>query len=237
MGMGGQVAVLAGGEGPLGRAVTQEFLSRGAKVLVGWNSEEEWATARDLIPADCGGRIADMKADLTEEIQVADLIAKARQQFGSVDVLLHMVGLIRVGQPLWETDAEVFDKLLSVNLRSAFLCAKHAVKVMLEKNSGRIFFFPASVVLEPKAGFGAYAVSKGGLVTLTEALREELKDTAITVNSVMFSVLDTPKTRKMPDAQPEKYVSPAEVARLLASLCSERSSVLSGSVLKLYGKL
>ena len=233
----GQVAVIAGGEGALGRAVTQEFLSRGANVFVGWNSDEEWGQAKALIPVELKDRIADMRVDLTEEDQVVAFIEKARQRFGTVDVLLHMVGMISIGRPLWETDAAVLDKLIDVNLKSAFLSAKHALKIMIEKNSGRIFFFPASVVLEPKPGFGAYAISKSGLLTLTEALREELKDTAITVNSVMFSVLDTPKTRKMPGAQPEKYVAPAEVAKLLAMLCSDRSGAVSGSVLKLYGKL
>lgn len=237
MGIEGQVAVITGGEGPLGRAVTQEFLSRGAKVFVGWNSEEEWAEAKALVPAEFKDRIADMRADLTREDDVVDLMAKARQLFGSVDVLLHMVGMVYAGRLLWETDTAVLEKLLDVNLKSAFLCAKHATKVMLEQNSGRIFFFPASVVWQPKPRFGAYAVSKTGLITLTEALREELKDTPVTVNCVMFSVLDTPKTRQMPNAMPEKFVQPPEVAKLLASLCSGDCGALSGSVLKLFGKL
>jgi|WetSurMetagenome_2_1015567.scaffolds.fasta_scaffold370055_1 NAD(P)-dependent dehydrogenase (short-subunit alcohol dehydrogenase family) len=237
MGIEGQVAVIAGGEGALGRAVTQEFLSRGAKVFVGWNSEEEWVLAEALIPVESKDRLADARVDLTQEDQVVAFIEKAKQRFGTVDVLLHMVGMISIGPPLWETETAVVEKLIDTNLKSAFLCAKHALKTMIEKNSGRIFFFPASVVLEPKPGFGAYAISKSGLLTLTEALREELKDTDITVNSVMFSVLDTPKTRKMPHAQPEKYVAPAEVAKLLAALCSDGCGALSGSVLKLYGKL
>jgi NAD(P)-dependent dehydrogenase (short-subunit alcohol dehydrogenase family) len=237
MGIEGKVAVITGGEGPLGRAVTQEFLSQGAHVFVGWNSQEEWAQAQALIPPELRDRVADMRADLTKEEDVVDLMGQARQRFGSVDLLLHMVGMFYAGQPLWETDTAVLDKLINVNLKSAFLCAKHAIKVMMEKNSGRIFFFPASVIFQPKPNFGAYAVSKGGLVTLTEALREELKDTGITVNSVVFSVLDTPKTRKMPDSKPEKNVPPPAVARLLASLCSDGCDALSGSVLKLYGQL
>ena len=134
-------------------------------------------------------------------------------------------------------DAAIMEKLIEVNLKSAFLCAKHAIRVMLEKGRGRVVVFPPRVVLEPQPRFGAYAVSKSGLLMLTEALREDLKETDITVNAVMFSVLDTWKTRKMPNAQPDKWVKPTDVADFLSGLCSDNCDVLSGSTLKLFGKL
>ncbi|MEW6663640.1 MAG: SDR family NAD(P)-dependent oxidoreductase [Thermodesulfobacteriota bacterium] len=237
MSIEGKVAVITGGEGPLGRAVTQRFLSKGAKVFVGWNSAEEWAEAKGLIPGEVKNRIADMRADLTQEDRVSELMNRAKQQFGTIDLLLHMVGMFYAGKMVWETDTAVLEKLINVNLKSAFLCAKHAIQVMMEKKCGRIVFFPASVVITPKPRFGVYAVSKSGLISLTEALREELKDTAITVNSVMFSVLDTPKTRKMPHGEPEKHVKPSDVADFLTCLCSDECDALSGSTLKLFGKL
>ena len=237
MSLDGKVVVITGGEGPLGRAVSQKFLTEGAKIMIGWNSPEEWEEARGLIPGEYKGQIADMRVDLTKEDQAEKLMEKAKNEFGSVDILLHMVGMFSAGQMIWETDTALMEKLIEVNFKSAFLCSKHAIRIMLDKGRGRVVVFPARVVLEPQQRFGAYAISKSGLLTLVQALREELKDTAITVNAVMFSVLDTPKTRKMPDPQPDKFVKPADVADFLSSLCSDHCDALSGSTLKLFGKL
>jgi NAD(P)-dependent dehydrogenase (short-subunit alcohol dehydrogenase family) len=232
----GKVAVIVGGEGPLGREVSKKFLSEGAKVLIGWYTQQEWEEAKASI-SDYKGQFIDMNIDATKEEQVQKLMEKARATFGSIDILLHMVGMIHIGPMLWETETAVLDKLIDTNLKSAFLCTKHAIKIMLEKKSGRIVVFPARVAAEPQPRFGAYALSKAGLITLTQALREELKDTNITVNAVMPSVMDTWRTRKMPHAEPEKWVKPSDVAELLCCLCSDEGDALSGSILKVFGKL
>ena len=82
----------------------------------------------------------------------------------------------------------------------------------------------------------AYAISKAGLTTFVSALREELKETHITVNAIMPSVIDTPRTREMPFAEAEKGVKTWEIADLLCFLCSEESGPVSGSILKVFGK-
>jgi NAD(P)-dependent dehydrogenase (short-subunit alcohol dehydrogenase family) len=237
MGVEGEVAVVTGGEGPLGRAVTRKFLSMGAKIFIGWNNPEEWEEARRQIPSESMGQVGDMRVDLTKEDEAERLMQEAKNKFGSIDSLLHMVGMFFAGKRIWETDTAMMEKLLNVNLKSAFICSKHAIRIMLQKGKGRVLFFPPSLLLQPQQRFGAYAVSKSGLITLTESLREELKDTQITVNAVMFSVLDTPKTRKMPNPEPEKWVKPLEVADFLSTLCSDETALLSGSTLKLFGKL
>ena len=237
MGIEGKVAVLAGGEGPLGRAVTRMLLTKGVKTFIGWNSAEEWEEARGLIPVEYEGQVAAMKVDLTKEEQARTLMEQARRRFGSIDILLHMVGMFYAGKLIWETDVSVFERLIDVNLKSAFLCSKYAITDMLEKGRGRILFFCGVGALNPKPRFGPYALSKSGLITLTQALREELKDTDIAVNTVMFSILDTPKTRKIPGCMPEKHVKLSDAADFLCSLCSDEFDVLSGSTLKVLGRL
>ena len=236
MNLKGKVTVMVGGEGPLGREVSKKFLAEGAKVLIGWYSQQEWEEAKGLLSGH-QGQFAEMRIDATKEDQVQKLMQKAKDTFGSLDVLLHMVGMVHIGPMVWETDSAILDRLLDTNLKSAFLCAKHAIKIMLEKKNGRIVFFPARVAAEPQPRFGAYAVSKAGLITLMQVLREELKDTRITVNSVMPSVMDTFRTRHMPNPEPDKWVKPSEIAELLYSLCSDESGALSGSILKAFGKL
>jgi len=236
MNLKGKVAVIVGGEGPLGREVSKKFLAEKAKVLVGWYAQQEWEEAGKLISA-YQGQFVDMQVDATKEEQVQKLMQKAKETFGSLDVLVHLVGMVYIGPMLWETETSVLERLIDTNLKSAFLCCKHAIKIMLEKKTGRIFVFPARVAAAPEPRFGAYALSKAGLITLVQVLREELKDTHITANAVMPSVMDTFRTRHMPNPEPDKWVKPSDVAELLCSLCSDEFNGLSGSVLKLFGKL
>lgn len=236
MNLKGKVTVIVGGEGPLGREVSKKFLAEGVKVLIGWYAEQEWEEAKGLISA-YKGQFEDMQVDATKEEQVQKLMQKAKETFGSIDILLHMVGMVHIGPMVWETETATWEKLMDVNLKSAFLCSKHAVRVMLEKKKGRIVFFPARVAQEPQPRFGAYAVSKSGLITLINALREELKGTNITVNGVMPSVMDTFRTRHMPNPEPDKWVKPSDIAELLCCLCSDECDALSGSILKVFGKL
>jgi len=236
MNLKGKVAVIVGGEGPLGREVSKKFLAEGAKVLIGWYAQQEWEEAKGLL-SDYKGQFIDMNVDAAKEEQVQKLMLRAKETFGSIDILLHMVGMVHIGPMIWETETAMWERLMDVNLKSAFLCSKHAIRVMLEKGSGRIVFFPARVAQEPQPRFGAYAVSKSGLITLINALREELKETHIAVNGVMPSVMDTWRTRKMPHAEPDKWVKPSDVADLLYCLCSDESNALSGSILKVFGKL
>jgi NAD(P)-dependent dehydrogenase (short-subunit alcohol dehydrogenase family) len=216
--------------------VSKKFLAEGAKVFIGWYAEQEWEEAKGLLSA-YKGQFAEVRVDATKDDQVQKMMQKAKETFGSLDVLLHMVGMVHIGPMVWETDGAILDRLINTNLKSAFLCAKHAIKIMLEKKSGRIVFFPARVAAEPQPRFGAYAVSKSGLITLTQVLREELKETQITVNAVMPSVMDTFRTRHMPNPEPDKWVKPSEIADLLCGLCSDESGALSGSILKVFGKL
>lgn len=237
MGIEGKVVVISGGEGPLGRATTRKFLSEGAKIVIGWNNPDEWSEAKGLIDDQYRKEFIDLQVDLTKEADAQKLMEKAKNEFGSIDCLLHMVGMFRAGQLIWETDTALIEQLVNVNLKSAFLCSKHAVKFMMEKGAGRVVVFPAKDAIEPKPRFGAYALSKSGLITLIQALREELKETNITANAVVFSVMDTPKTRKMPNPEPEKWVKPADVADFLCNLCADECNALSGSILKIFAGL
>lgn len=237
MSIEGKVAVISGGGGALGMAVIRKFLSEGAKVLIGWKSPEGWEKISEVIDDKYKQNCLDMQVDMTNEADVMRFMEKAKTEFGTIDFLLHMVGMFRAGPTIWETDTEVMEQLLAVNLKSAFLSAKYGIKIMQEKGRGRFIVFPAKVVLEPEPGVGAYAISKSGLITLVRALREELKETKITANAVALSVMDTPKTRNIPNAEPEKWVKPSEVADFLANLCADECDVLNGSLLKLFARL
>jgi 3alpha(or 20beta)-hydroxysteroid dehydrogenase len=236
MSLEGKIAVITGGEGSLGRVVTKRFLAEGAKVVMGWYASEAWEEAKGLIPSDYKGQFLDVRVDATKEEQVENFMKKAKDAFGSIDILLHMVGLFHAGGKIWETEASLFERLVDVNLKTTFLCCKHALEIMLERGRGRILVFPPKVVLSPRPPFSAYAVSEAGLIALVSTLREELKETNITVNAIMPSVIDTLSTREMPFAEAEKGVKTWEIADLLCFLCSDESDPISGSILKVFGR-
>ena len=227
--------VIIGGSGPFGSVTALEFLKAGASVAVSWNTLEGWEKIRPKFQP-YKDRLFEGKVDVTDEVSVSGFITQALERFGKIDVLLYMAGYFHIGPMIWETKTEVFDKLCQVNLRGAFLACKAAIPIMLEQEEGRIFFFPAKSVEYPKPRFGAYAVSKSGLVHLAEALAEELKESNITVNCLMPDAVDTYKTRMAPNATPDKWIKPEQIAKLLIALCSTEDNILNGATLTMFGK-
>src|SRR5512135_2227161 len=102
---------MAGGEGPLGREVSKKFLAEGVKVLIGWYAEQEWEEAKGPLAA-YQGQFAEMRVDASKEDQVQKLMQKAKETFGTLDVLLHMVGMVHIGPMVWETDSAILDRLI-----------------------------------------------------------------------------------------------------------------------------
>ena len=238
MALSGQVAVITGGTGHLGSVVTLRFLDGGAMVAVPWRHEDGWRELEGRLSEEQRERCLGVRADLTDEEQVRELMGAAAERFGALDILLNLAGAYAFGRKLWETDAATWERMMAVNLRTAFLCSKHALPAMLKAGRGRIVNVSSKACEDLQPGAAAYAVAKAGLLTLTGALREELKGTGVTVNAVMPSIIDTPATRElMPKADPAKLVTPEQVADALVALCGDECDGVSGSVLRLFGSL
>ncbi|NTV90927.1 MAG: SDR family oxidoreductase, partial [Clostridiales bacterium] len=197
-------------------------LQEGARLVIGWYYVEEWQDTEPLL-SEYKDQYVSVKAAVVN--------------YGKLDCLVNTVGMFSIGPALWETDLSVMEKLIRVNLISAFICTKYAVKEMLNNNKGRIIFFPAKYAIEPEPKFGAYGVSKAGLLTLANALSQELKNTDITVNSIVPSAVDTYKTRNIPGSPVDKFVKVPDIVDTLCYLCSDSSQAVNGSVIKMYGKM
>lgn len=234
----GKIALITGGAGNLGRAVVQRFLEDGYSVLVPWHSREKYDSLRGDLDPGMAKRVEGIEADLTEEGDVSRVMQHLRENLGNPSVLLNLVGGFAFGAKVWEMDLGTWQKMLTLNLTTAFLCCKHTIPLMREMGGGAIVNVSSKACEDLQAGASAYAVSKGGIITLTRCLREELKGTGITVNAIMPSIIDTPVTREiMPGGDPEKWVRPTEIAEALVSLCDGRWEALSGSVLRFFGEL
>ncbi|WP_394742425.1 SDR family oxidoreductase [Natronococcus roseus] len=225
------VAVVTGASGALGSAVADRFRAAGATVcavdVVGPDDEDSLLEVDD--------RTDFYEADLTDESEVSALVEDVVDDHGRIDHLCNVAGTWRGGQPIEETDLEEFDMLVDVNLKTSFLASKHALP-HLQESEGAIVSISARSSLEGGEGDGPYRITKAGIRLLTETLAEE-NEGVVRANCVMPSVIDTPMNREMmSDADHEKWVDPADIANVVAFLCSDGAAVTSGAAVPVYGE-
>ena len=214
-----KVILITGGAGALGQTVVPAFVSAGASVILG-----------DLNPVQLPG-VTALKADFTDQTQVRGLVNEVIQSSGRLDALVNLIGGFATGRMV-DTDVSLWQRMLAMNLTSAFLLSQAVLPSMLERRQGRIVHVAARAALEPFPGAAAYIVSKAGLVALIRTLSKELNGSGVTVNGVLPSTIDTPVNRKaMPEADPSKWVRPESIARTLVFLASDDANQINGALI------
>jgi len=217
--MKGKVVLITGGAGALGQTVVPAFVSTGASVILG-----------DLNPVQVPG-VTALKADFADQTQVRSLVDEVIRTSGRLDVLINLVGGFATGR-LIETDVSLWQRMLTMNLTSAFLLSQAVLPSMLQGGQGRIVHIAARAALEPFSGAAAYIVSKAGLVGLIRTLSSELAGSGVTVNAVLPSTIDTPANRRaMPTADPSKWARPDSIAQTLTFLASDAASQINGALI------
>lgn len=231
----GRVALVAGGTGGLGRAVSLAFQKEGAQVVVTYRKQEEFDLLRNA--ADAGGsRLEGHRTDVTDETPVSQLVDSILAQHRRLDVLVNTVGGYTGGVKLWELETDVLDRMLALNLRSGYTLSRAAVGVMLKQGRGAIVNVSAKAALDHPSGAAAYAASKAAAVALLDSLAAELKGTGVRVNSILPSIIDTePNRRAMPKADFAKWPKPEDIARVILFLCSDDAKVIHGAAIPVYG--
>ncbi len=233
-----RVVLVTGGTGALGRAVSLAFLEESAKVIVTYRTEQECIALNKAAAANAssGSSLKGHQVDVTNESAVRRLTEDIVASSGHVDVLVNTVGGYTGGTPLWDTDSKVFDQMLALNLRSGYVLCRVIVPVMLKQGSGAIVNVSARAAVDPPAGAAAYAASKAAAVAMIDSLAADLKGTAIRVNSVLPSIIDTEANRRaMPNADFAKWSKPEEIACIILFLCSEEARLIHGAALPVYG--
>lgn len=231
----GKVALVAGGTGGLGRAVSLAFLGEGAHVVVTYRKPEELAGLREAAGAN-RSRLEGRAADVTDAAAVEALVKGIVKRHGALDVLVNCVGGYAGGAKLWLEDAAVLGRLLDLNLRSGFVLSRAVVPAMLGQRRGAIVNVAARAAFEHAAGLAAYAASKAAAVALLDSLAAELKGTGLRVNSILPSVIDTEANRKaMPKSDFSKWPKPEEIARVVLFLCGDDAKVVHGAAIPVYG--
>jgi NAD(P)-dependent dehydrogenase (short-subunit alcohol dehydrogenase family) len=231
----GKVALIAGGTGALGRAVSLAFLEELAKVVVTYRSQQEFAALKGA----AGSRAPSLEGhevDVTDEIAVRGLVAKILSEHGRLDVLVNAVGAYAGGAALWELDSKVFDQMLALNLRSGFVLSRAALPVMLKQRTGAILNVASRSALDHAAGAAAYAASKAAAVAMMDSLAADLRGTGVRANSILPSIIDTEANRKaMSGADYANWPKPEDIARVIVFLCSDDAKLVHGAAVPVYG--
>ena len=219
--------VITGGHGVLGRAVLEAAVADGLNVAVIDHARGQ--TAPDGV-LELGG------VDLTDGAAADRAMNAVIERFGRIDALLNIAGGF-----VWQTvdDAEpAWDRMYALNVTTALNATRAALPSLRRSDEGRVVNVGAAGALKSGAGMGAYAAAKSGVHRLTESLAEEMKSTSVTVNAVLPSILDTDQNRRdMPDADPAKWVQPADLARVMLFLASPDSRAITGALIPVTGRV
>jgi NAD(P)-dependent dehydrogenase (short-subunit alcohol dehydrogenase family) len=231
----GKTAFLTGGTGALGGVVSQAFHDEGAAVAMTYIHEGQAASLPENLRSD-KTKVLLIRTDVTDEAQVKSAFEAAVTRFGTVDYLLNLAGGYMGKTPIEQVQLVDWEYMMDLNLTSAFLCSREALKIMLKKGSGRIINISAMAGLNPSAGRGAYGVSKAGVATLTKIAAEEVRGSGITVNALAPSILVTEaNVRSSPGEDYSKWVKPEEIAELVLFLCSDAARSINGAVIEVKG--
>ncbi|MEP6601829.1 MAG: SDR family NAD(P)-dependent oxidoreductase [Nitrospirota bacterium] len=221
MRLDGKVILLTGASGGLGSVVTPILSGAGATLI----------RVDRMLPQDVIDRRGGFTADVTDETEVTRVVADTVKQAGRIDGLINLVGAFTPGTAV-ETDAAKWQKMLSLNVTSAFLLSRAVIPHMTAGRSGRIIHIAARAALEPFPGAAAYLVAKSALISLIRVLALELEGAGVTVNGILPATIDTPANREsMPQADRSTWVKPESIAQVLVWLMSDEAAAINGALI------
>ena len=172
------------------------------------------------------------QADVISEPDVTQLF----ETIGPIDVLVNTVGAYAGGSALWQTPPDVFEKMISLNLRSGYVLSRQAVPSMLKQRGGAIVNISSRAAVDHAAGASAYVASKAAALAMMDSLAADLKGTGVRVNTVLPSIIDTEANRAaMPGADYATWPKPEDIARVILFLCSDDARLIHGAAVPVYG--
>lgn len=227
-----KVALVTGGTGALGSVLAHRLAEEGARVVVSYRTDKD-VEGRD---GTFRPGIVPVRADLTNEPDVVALYDTLVQKYSHVDIVINTVGGFLPAKPLADVTLAEWDRMMDINLKSAFLSTREALRRMKGQQYGRIVNISAMVGLNPTAGKAPYAISKAGVSLLTDIVAQEQKGTGITINAIAPSTILTPANLAWAEeGEARKWVKPDEIADLIIYLCSASAGAITGTTFKAYG--
>lgn len=221
----GKVAVVTGGSSGIGRATAELLVARGARVAIFARSVER---LNDLAKKHEGHMLA-VSGDVADLADVEKLFSQVETRFGKCDILVNNAGMIDVA-PLVDTTLDQWQRMFAVNVEAIFLTCRRALPSMMERKRGAIVNVASiSGVPGPRKfpGWVSYCASKGAVISLTEALAVEVKNSGVRVNSISPGSVDTPMWAEASGGAPASMTA-EEIAEMILFLASDRSRPMNG---------
>jgi NAD(P)-dependent dehydrogenase (short-subunit alcohol dehydrogenase family) len=231
-----KVALIAGGTGALGRAVSTAFAREGARVIVTYRRQPEFDAFISPSKSNAGSATGVM-VDATDAAGVARTVEAILANDGTLDILVNTIGGYHGGKKIWEEDPSSYEQMMSLNLKAGFVLARAVMPVMIRQSRGWIVNVASRAGYGKSPGAALYSASKAGALALFDSLAEEVKSCPISVNSVVPSVFDTPANRQaMPAADFASWPKPEEIAEVILFLCSPQARIIHGAAIPVYGR-
>ena len=228
------VAVVPGGTGSVGREVVPRLIDRGFKVAVTYLIPDEATAMEGQLDLE-EDRLILRRVDCTDQEAIEAFFDEAVEAFGPINVMASLVGGWAGGRDVAETDDVRLDRMLDINLRTAWNASRAAIPRMSE-DWGRIILMGSKQAQDTPASQAAYNIAKAGVMALAKSVAIELLDTATTSNALLPSVINTEATRAaLPYADFINWPQPEEIADVIDFLASRESAVINGAFLPVWG--
>jgi NAD(P)-dependent dehydrogenase (short-subunit alcohol dehydrogenase family) len=227
----GRTALVTGGTGGLGSAVTVRLLEAGWRVIVPWIVEAE------LSRLPTHPRLELVEADLFDAGDVARVVEVAASlPDAPLTAVANLVGGFAMGSRVHETPVDDFEHLLRLNLRPTYLATSAALPHLIDAGGGSIVAVSARAAFSPFSGAAGYVTAKAAVWALVSSLAVEYREDGIRVNAILPSVIDTPANREgQPDSGRAGWVSPGSIADVVAFLFSDAGAAVTGAQVPVPG--
>lgn len=243
-----KTAIITGSGRGIGAAIARRLAKDGFNIAINEATQESIADRGALVAEECralGVKAECYAADVSDYSQCEAMVKKVKEDFGSIDVLVNNAGITRDGLLLRMAE-ENYDDVIRINQKSVFNMTKLVGAVMLRQKSGKIVNLASVAGLYGNPGQMNYSASKGAVIAMTKTAAKELGSRGINVNAVAPGFIKTPMTDKLTDEQRaamlaqiamRRYGEPEEVANVVAFLCSEDASYVTGQTIEISGGL
>src|ERR1700731_3542859 len=241
----GKVVLITGGTAGIGRATAVAFAEQGANVVVAGRRETEGAESVALVEK-AGGKSLFVRADVTLEADIAALVTRTVEHFGRLDFAFNNAGIGGEGGVGIANAGEVFDRIMTINVRGVFFGMKHQIPAILQSGGGAIVNNASVVGLRPSAGSPIYSASKFAVVGLTKSVALEFAAKGVRVNAVCPAIIETEMTEKLRHKNElraklvamhpiGRFGQSEEVAAAVLYLCSPGATFVTGAALPVDG--
>lgn len=237
-----KVAIITGAASGIGRAAAIKLASQGMKLVIVDFNEKDGQETLELVKKQ-GGEGIFIQADVSKSEDVQNFVNQAKQTYGRIDVFCNNAGILPSFTLLDEYEDEMFDRVIAVNLRGAFLGMKYVLQVMREQKSGSIINTSSAAGIRSQPYLSIYAASKHGLVGLTKTAASEYGPMGIRINAVCPGGVKTGMTTGMGEPDPAavgpsgRMANPEEIAHVIAFLASDEASYVNGAIMPVDGGL